>query len=576
MGKEAKKKEKSLKEARVKREKRSKELRAKELKAKEKKTKEKNEKEKASKERNGKEKKTKEAKSKEVKAKEGANKERNTKEKKTKEVNSKVEKAQKEKLPKERKAKEVNDKEKKSKEQKSKERKKKESIQKESNTKEGKAKELKAKERANKEKKAKEKKTKESQNKEHKAKEIEQKKKPTPKELDDCIAAAHASIKDVIREVRNQQEMINNLSDGSKCKTSACRCMVKEQAERQFTIASKMTAFRVTTILRETKVVCMVNARAKKTGQKLAMARCKNLSMNDLDLAKYKPMLKLHKKLFGKEVASTLCAADRAKEKKAKSEKKAKVAVEKIHKHRESIIKKEKAAKKKEVADKAAKKEKKAKADEKKSKEAKSKTAEKTKKIKEKETKKGVLCQPETKPGKVAVDVTIVIDGSGSVGTDGWKYSVNAATKMASSFGLGSRVSAAVFSNSFKWLTRGPFTTPDKAAAAIKKAYFPRGSTNTANALAKTLSHIKSRGSKGAKQIVYVITDGRPNSEHRTATAASQVRKVARLAFIPVGRGAPVSKMKSWASKPTSANVFYAKDFKALSHQLKKAVKSTC
>merc|ERR1711988_1623550 len=215
---------------------------------------------------------------------------------------------------------------------------------------------------------------------EHKAKEIEQKKKPTPKELDDCIAAAHASIKDVIREVRNQQEMINNLSDDSKCKTSACRCMVKEQAEKQFTIASKMTAFRVTTILRETKVVCMVNARAKKTGQKLAMARCKNLSMNDLDLAKYKPMLKLHKKLFGKEVASTLCAADRAKEKKAKaeksakSEKKAKVAVEKIHKHRESIMKKEKAAKKKEVADKAAKKERKAKADEKKSKEAKSKT----------------------------------------------------------------------------------------------------------------------------------------------------------------------------------------------------------
>merc|ERR1711868_300700 len=104
--------------------------------------------------------------------------------------------------------------------------------------------------------------------------------------------------------------------------------------------------------------------------------------------------------------------------------------VEKINKSREKDKKKEKAAKKKEVADKAAKKERKAKADEKKSKEAKSKTAEKTKKIKEKETKKGVLCQPETKPGKVAVDVTIVIDGSGSVGTNGWKYSVNAATKM--------------------------------------------------------------------------------------------------------------------------------------------------
>merc|ERR1711981_1200945 len=270
------------------------------------------------------------------------------------------------------------------------------------------------------------------------------------------------------------------------------------------------------------------------------------------------------------------CGKVKESKTKAAEEKKTKEEAEKISKSREKDKKKEKAAKKKEVADKAAKKEKKAKADEKASKEAKKKVAEKTKKIKEKETKKGVLCQPETKPGKVAVDVTIVIDGSGSVGTNGWGYSVNAATKMASSFGLGSRVSAAVFSNSFRWLTQGPFTTPDKAAAAIKKAYFPRGSTNTANALTKTLSHIKSRGSKGAKQIVYVITDGRPNSEHRTATAASKVRKVARLAFIPVGTGAPVSKMKSWASKPTSANVFYAKDFKALSHQLKKAVKSTC
>merc|ERR1712146_575827 len=47
-------------------------------------------------------------------------------------------------------------------------------------------------------------------------------------------------------------------------------------------------------------------------------------------------------------------------------------------------------------------------------------------------------------------------------------------------------------------------------------------------------------------------------------------------AFIPVGKNAPVSRMKSWASKPTSKNVFYAKDFKVLKHQLKKAVKSTC
>merc|ERR1712072_1378676 len=203
---------------------------------------------------------------------------------------------------------------------------------------------------------------------------------------------------------------------------------------------------------------------------------------------------------------------------------------------------------------------------------------------------------------------------------------------MAASFGVGSRVSAAVFSNGFEWLTKGSgpvkheacpdersncariaangwcsskysqywktnqklcpkscktgklckvesvktFTSPEKAAAAVALARWPKGSTNTAGALTKTLAHIKSRGTKGAKQIVYIITDGEPNSVHDTALASAKLRKVARLAFIPVGQGAPVSRMKSWASKPTSANVFYAKNFKALNHQLRKAVKSTC
>merc|ERR1712072_385451 len=203
---------------------------------------------------------------------------------------------------------------------------------------------------------------------------------------------------------------------------------------------------------------------------------------------------------------------------------------------------------------------------------------------------------------------------------------------MAASFGVGSRVSAAVFSNGFEWLTKGSgpvkheacpdersncariaangwcsskysqywktnqklcpkscktgklckvesvktFTSPEKAAAAVALARWPKGSTNTAGELTKTLAHIKSRGTKGAKQIVYIITDGEPNSVHDTALASAKLRKVARLAFIPVGQGAPVSRMKSWASKPTSANVFYAKNFKALNHQLRKAVKSTC
>merc|ERR1712072_1455238 len=179
--------------------------------------------------------------------------------------------------------------------------------------------------------------------------------------------------------------------------------------------------------------------------------------------------------------------------------------------------------------------------------------------------KKKILCQPQTKPGKVALDVTIVIDGSGSVKSEGWAYSVKAANTMASSFGVGARVSAAVFSTGFQWLTKGAapsrhepcpdklancaqiaknnwcdkryskywktnqehcpkscktgktcgvwdiFTSPEKAAAAVSRAKWPKGSTNTADALSQTLSHI---------------------NVQNTAAAAAKVRQVARLAFI--------------------------------------------
>jgi len=157
-------------------------------------------------------------------------------------------------------------------------------------------------------------------------------------------------------------------------------------------------------------VVCMVNAKAKKTGKKKAMEACDNLSLNDLDLKKYHTMLKLKPKKFPEPTASTVCEYEKekmAKQKKEKAkkeadkaalekknkaeaaaEKKAKAAVEKIVKAKEKEVKKAEAATKKEVKEKAARKERKAKADEAKAKEARKKAAEKTDKInKEKKAK---------------------------------------------------------------------------------------------------------------------------------------------------------------------------------------------
>merc|ERR1712159_579941 len=189
------------------------------------------------------------------------------------------------------------------------------------------------------------------------------------------------------------------------------------------------------------------------------------------------------------------------------------------------------------------------------------------------------LCQPGA---KTKMDVTILVDGSWSIQESGWKASVKAAKKMASSFGDDARVAVSVFSYENEWITKGPFTTPAKAVAAVGRATFPQGSTNTADALTQTLSNIKKSGRKGAKQVVYVITDGMPTDVSATTKAAAEVRKVARLAFIPVGDDYLVNGfgdfpgMKAWASKPKAENVFYAKDFKKLETELQKAVVSTC
>merc|ERR1712003_416883 len=112
----------------------------------------------------------------------------------------------------------------------------------------------------------------------------------------------------------------------------------------------------------------MVNARAKKNKkeQEAAMNRCKNLSINDLDLVKYKKLLVFKPKTFPTSITDLKCASKKDQEKKAKKskkpvsikkpepgtstsslpgdpEKKAKAAVEKIEKGKKLDVEKEKA-----------------------------------------------------------------------------------------------------------------------------------------------------------------------------------------------------------------------------------------
>merc|ERR1711959_411468 len=208
----------------------------------------------------------------------------------SKEVNTKKEKVEKEKLPKEKKAKELKTKEAAQKESKVKERKKKEQTTKEARTKEGSSKERRSKEANAKESKAKERKTKEQSTKEKKSKANEKKQKtgpPSGKELDHCISAAKASIKDVVSEVKSSQAMLDALDNGASCTSNKCRCSAATAALKVFRVAVAMHAARTAAIVRDTKVICITNANKDKK----KIAACEKLTINDLTIAKYKPQL---------------------------------------------------------------------------------------------------------------------------------------------------------------------------------------------------------------------------------------------------------------------------------------------
>merc|ERR1719258_169070 len=92
---------------------------------------------------------------------------------------------------------------------------------------------------------------------------------------------------------------------------------------------------------------------------------------------------------------------------------------------------------------------------------------------------------------------------------------------------------------------------------------WPQGSTLTSLALQTAKAEL-SLGRKEARSIVVVITDGRPLSYRNTAIASRNLRKTARLVWVPVTKYAPLKKIKKWATRRWQENVVLVESFEDL------------
>jgi hypothetical protein len=187
------------------------------------------------------------------------------------------------------------------------------------------------------------------------------------------------------------------------------------------------------------------------------------------------------------------------------------------------------------------------------------------------------------------LDIVLLIDGSGSLGTKGWAAEIKAAQMFVDAFSVqGTKVNMATilysgprtwggvfkcFAKNTKKVDRekicgikmvSHFTSDlAKVKEQITGLTWPRGSTLTSLALLEAKAEL-SLGRKDAKSNVIVFTDGRPLSYRNTGIASRIVRKSARLLWVPVTKYAPRKSIKKWATRRWQENTVFVPTFDKL------------
>lgn len=188
------------------------------------------------------------------------------------------------------------------------------------------------------------------------------------------------------------------------------------------------------------------------------------------------------------------------------------------------------------------------------------------------------------------LDIILALDGSGSLGPNGWSAVQEFGAMFANAMSGGEadvNLAVLLFSGpttyealerctgdtgeppnmetdcGIQWVQHFSFDTA-AAATAIEGMVWPDATTLTSAALATAEAELQ-YGRQDAAAVVVVVTDGHPMSPLRTFQAAQSLRQKARLMMVPVTSFAPVDQMRQWVSQPVHENLIAVEDFRTLS-----------
>jgi len=194
------------------------------------------------------------------------------------------------------------------------------------------------------------------------------------------------------------------------------------------------------------------------------------------------------------------------------------------------------------------------------------------------------------------IDVILLLDGSGSMGTKGWAAQMALSKKFVDAFnnptGADAQIATILYSGPRNWrgwkkcfAKRTPKAERDEACNVKTVSHFtkdlkglqsklaalkwPKGGTLTSLAIKKAQNELV-LGRPGRQANVVLITDGRPTSTRWTRMASRSIRKHARLLWVPITRSLSAGTMrniKKWATRKWQENVFPVRTFDDLNKQ---------
>merc|ERR1719502_1129032 len=181
------------------------------------------------------------------------------------------------------------------------------------------------------------------------------------------------------------------------------------------------------------------------------------------------------------------------------------------------------------------------------------------------------------------IDMLLLLDGSGSVNWygPGFENERQFALSMFNLMNFGDAgAKAGVILFSWEAELIAPMTTDQQSLIdAVEGMQWPHWNTDTAAALTMAKTELTNSGRPEVskeKTVIFLLTDGNPNSMSSTMAAAEAVKEVATLYVVVIGNNLNMNAVKKWPSYPWEEHMIKVEEFDLLESMMEAMLSDVC